>query len=174
LSDGAKWADGDRTERRTSYVEIASATIKGYSHENRHFTQTGGEATMFDHVGIRVADCPRSKRFYEVVLAPLGISLQKELTPEMTGGEAHCGFGGTESVDFWIGTTSDPASGPVHVAFIAKDRAAVRAFHAAAMGIGATDNGGPGLRPIYHPEYYGAFVLDPDGNNIEAVCHNPE
>jgi catechol 2,3-dioxygenase-like lactoylglutathione lyase family enzyme len=128
---------------------------------------------MFDHVGLRVSDFSRSKHFYEVVLAPLGFHLQKELTPDQTGGEAHCGFGPSAPGEFWIGTTR-PAGGGVHIAFAAKDRAAVCAFHAAAIGIGAPDNGPPGPRPIYHPDYYGAFVLDPDGNNIEAVCHLPE
>ena len=128
---------------------------------------------MFDHVGLRVSDYFRSKRFYETVLAPLGITLQKELTPAQTGGATHSGFGDGGPVDFWIGTDV-PVSGPVHIAFAAPDRPAVRAFHASALGIGAQDNGAPGLRPIYHADYYGAFVLDPDGNNIEAVCHLPE
>ena len=128
---------------------------------------------MFDHVGLRVSDYARSRQFYETVLAPLGITLQKELTPAQTGGAAHCGFGNGAPVDFWIGTDV-PVSGPLHIAFAAMDRATVRAFHAAAMGIGAMDNGAPGLRTIYHADYYGAFVLDPDGNNIEAVCHLPE
>jgi catechol 2,3-dioxygenase-like lactoylglutathione lyase family enzyme len=127
---------------------------------------------MFDHVGLRVSDYARSRQFYETILAPLGITLQKELTPAQTGGPSHCGFGNVGAADFWIGTDV-PVSGPLHIAFAARDRAAVRAFHAAAIGIGAPDNGAPGLRPIYHPDYYGAFVLDPDGNNIEAVCHLP-
>jgi catechol 2,3-dioxygenase-like lactoylglutathione lyase family enzyme len=128
---------------------------------------------MFDHVGLRVSDYARSRRFYEIVLAPLGIALQKEIAPGAWGGDAHCGFGPAAPGEFWIGTTR-PVGGPVHIAFAAKDRAAVRAFHAAALGIGAPDNGAPGLRQVYHPDYYGAFVLDPDGNNIEAVCHLPE
>ena len=125
---------------------------------------------MFDHIGLRVSDYARARRFYQAVLAPLGISLQKELAPAQTGGASHCGFGDGGPVEFWLGTDT-PVSGPIHIAFGAKDRAAVRAFHAAAMAIGAADNGAPGLRPIYHATYYGAFVLDPDGNNIEAVCH---
>jgi catechol 2,3-dioxygenase-like lactoylglutathione lyase family enzyme len=128
---------------------------------------------MFDHVGLRVSDYVRSKQFYETCLAPLGITLQKELTSAQTGGPLHCGFGDGGPVDFWIGTDV-PVSGPLHIAFAAKDRATVRAFHAAALQIGSPDNGAPGLRPVYHPDYYGAFVLDPDGNNIEAVCHLPE
>lgn len=99
--------------------------------------------------------------------------LQMEVTPEITGGEAHCGFGVTGPGDFWIGT-GRPVSGPVHLAFTAANHAAVRAFHATAMKIGAADNGGPGLRQVYHAEYYAAFVVDPDGNNVEAVCHEPE
>jgi catechol 2,3-dioxygenase-like lactoylglutathione lyase family enzyme len=127
---------------------------------------------MFDHVGLRVSDYARSRRFYETALAPLGFALQEELTPKETGGDAHCGFGPIAPGEFWIGT-AQLISGPVHIALAAKDRAALRAFHAAALGIGAPDNGAPGLRPIYHPDDYGAFVLDPDGNNFEAVCHLP-
>ena len=127
---------------------------------------------MIDHLGLRISDYNRSKAFYEKVLSPLGFEVLKEITPEMTGGESHCGFGqkNGHTIPFWIGT-SQPLSGQVHVAFSAKSRAAVDAFYHAALAAGAKDNGPPGPRPIYHPGYYGAFVLDHDGNNIEAVCH---
>ncbi len=129
---------------------------------------------MFDHMSIRVSDYARSRTFYEAVLAPLGYSVQAEIAPEDPSGEAHCGFGAsTDHHPFWIGSAR-PVSGPTHIAFLAPDRATVRAFHAAAMRFGATDNGAPGLRGIYHPNYYGGFVFDPDGNNIEAVCHTSE
>ena len=97
-----------------------------------------------------------------------------EVTPEQTGGSGpHAGFGSPGRPQFWI-ATGKPVQGRVHFAFMTKDRAAVRAFHQAALAAGAKDNGAPGLRPEYHEHYYGAFVLDPDGHNIEAVCHGPE
>ena len=125
---------------------------------------------MLDHIGLAVADMERSKAFYEAALKPLGIGLVMEVTAAQTGGEAHAGFGAEEKPFFWIGTGAKPKGG-AHVAFTARERAQVEAFHRAAMGAGGRDNGPPGLRPHYHPNYYGAFVLDPDGNNIEAVCH---
>jgi catechol 2,3-dioxygenase-like lactoylglutathione lyase family enzyme len=128
---------------------------------------------MLDHVGLSVADYARSKAFYLQALAPLDYGLVMEVPPEPTGGHSHGGFGPAGRPQFWIGT-GKPLAGQVHVAFMAKDRAAVRAFHDAAMKAGATDNGPPGLRPEYHPSYYGAFVLDPDGHNVEAVCHQAE
>ena len=128
---------------------------------------------MLDHVGFPVRDFAASKAFYTAALAPLGYGLVMEVTEAMTGGHgAHAGFGAGKP-DFWIGSGRAP-SGSVHVAFAAGSRAMVRAFHAAALAAGGSDNGAPGLRPEYHPDYYGAFVLDPDGNNIEAVCHAPE
>jgi catechol 2,3-dioxygenase-like lactoylglutathione lyase family enzyme len=128
---------------------------------------------MLDHIGFPVADYARSKAFYVKALAPLGYELAMEVPPEVTGGGSHGGFGTKGRPQFWIGTGT-PIKGQLHVAFVAKDRAAVRAFHAAALAAGAKDNGPPGLRPEYHASYYGAFVLDPDGHNIEAVCHMPE
>src|SRR5205807_10253841 len=101
---------------------------------------------------------------------PLGLSILMQLTPTQTGGEAHAGFGADGKPFFWIGT-GHGLRGRLHVAFAAKDRAAVDAFHRAALEAGGTDNGAPGIRPHYHPNYYGAFVLDPDGHNVEAVCH---
>ncbi|MBK7859204.1 MAG: VOC family protein [Archangiaceae bacterium] len=124
---------------------------------------------MFDHVGIRVKDFAKSKAFYVKVLETLGHKLLKEYTPEQTGGSAAAGFG-TAMPQFWIGTTS-PA-GPGHIAFTAKDKAQVEAFYKAALAAGGKDFGAPGPRPEYHQSYYGAFVLDPDGNNVEAVIHN--
>ena len=126
---------------------------------------------MMDHVGFPVSDFARSKSFYLKALAPLGISLMMEITREMTGADEHAGFG-SDKPDFWIGTGKTALSG-VHVAFAAKTRADVDAFYAAALAAGGRDNGAPGLRPHYHKDYYGAFVFDPDGNNIEAVCHFP-
>jgi catechol 2,3-dioxygenase-like lactoylglutathione lyase family enzyme len=118
---------------------------------------------VLDHVGIGVSDYPRSKAFYAAALAPLGYEVLMEL------GDFACGMGREGKPWFWV--TARETSGPLHIAFAARDRATVDAFHEAAVAAGATDNGAPGLREIYHPTYYGAFVLDPDGNNIEAVCH---
>jgi catechol 2,3-dioxygenase-like lactoylglutathione lyase family enzyme len=121
---------------------------------------------MLDHLGIPVSDYTRSKRFYTDALAPLGIGVIMEPAP------GACGFGADGKPFFWI--AADEAGGHNHVAFAAPDRATVDGFHKAALAAGARDNGAPGLRPHYHPNYYGAFVLDPDGHNIEAVCHRPE
>jgi catechol 2,3-dioxygenase-like lactoylglutathione lyase family enzyme len=125
---------------------------------------------MIDHVGFTVSDFNRSKAFYTEALRSLGIALLAEVTPEQTGGGAHAGFGGGDKAYFWIGDTGG-RGGPVHVAFVADSRAGVDAFYQAALKSGGKDNGAPGIREHYHPHYYGAFVLDPDGNNIEAVCH---
>ncbi len=120
---------------------------------------------MLDHISIRVADYERSKKFYSEALAPLGYTLLME---SASGAGFRKGF----IPDFWIrpGTPSPT----VHVAFASSDRATVDAFHKAALSAGATDNGAPSLRQSYHPNYYGAFVLDPDGYNIEAVCHQDD
>jgi catechol 2,3-dioxygenase-like lactoylglutathione lyase family enzyme len=124
---------------------------------------------MLDHVGIEVSDYPRSKAFYEAALAPLGISRLMEFA------ESAAGFGSETEIGpkpyFWIHSRGRPVVSGAHLAFAAADRDAVDAFHAAALAAGAGDNGAPGPRPIYHPGYYGAFVLDPDANNVEAVCH---
>lgn len=136
---------------------------------------------MVDHVSLRVADYDRSKRFYAAVLAPLGYTLAMEV-------DSGAGFSRGYIPEFWIKQGEPPSfaartaalesagcGGPsIHVAFAGDDRSAVDAFHRAALAAGARDNGAPGLRPKYHPNYYGAFVLDPDGYNIEAVCHKPE
>jgi catechol 2,3-dioxygenase-like lactoylglutathione lyase family enzyme len=118
---------------------------------------------ILDHVVINVSDLERSRRFYAAALAPLGVS-------ELMSRPGTAGFGIRGKPEFWL--RERELADPVHVAF-ATDRATVDAFHAAAIAAGATDNGGPGVREIYHPAYYGAFVLDPDGHNIEAVCHRP-
>ena len=124
---------------------------------------------MLDHVGFPITDYKRSKAFYETALAPLGYSLVMEV-PQTGGGHFAAGFGADGKPDFWIGGEGR-LERPVHVAFVAKDRLTVDAFHRAALAAGGKDNGPPGLRPHYHAGYYGAFVLDPDGHNIEAVCH---
>lgn len=118
---------------------------------------------MIDHISIRVSDYDDSKRFYEAALAPLGYRLLME-------GVYGAGFGRSRKPDFWI-KQGEPSR--IHIAFASDERATVDAFHRAARSAGGRDNGPPGLRPEYHPGYYGAFVLDPDGYNIEAVCHEP-
>ena len=120
---------------------------------------------MIDHIGIAVSDLERSIAFYTKALAPLGYTL----IMKFDGFAAGFGVGGKP--DFWIGKGESKQA--VHVAFRSQGRAVVREFYAAAMEAGGKDNGGPGVRPQYHEHYYGAFVLDPDGHNIEAVCHEP-
>jgi len=128
---------------------------------------------MIDHIGYSVRDLAASKAFYDKALAPIGYRLILEVTEEMTGGHgAHAGFGDSRP-DFWIGTGKPPTTS-FHIAFGVTSRAQVDAFYKAAIEAGGRDNGKPGLRPEYHETYYGAFVLDPDGNNVEAVCHEPE
>ena len=127
---------------------------------------------MIDHIGFPVADYARSRAFYVSVLASLGFGPVMDVTREQTGGYEGTGFGPPGRPQFWIGTGT-PGGGPMHIAFVATTRAAVDAFHRAALAAGARDNGAPGLRPHYHANYYGAFVFDPDGHNIEAVCHAP-
>jgi catechol 2,3-dioxygenase-like lactoylglutathione lyase family enzyme len=127
---------------------------------------------MFDHIGFAVSDLEKSKAFYAAALRPLGIKLIMEVTAEQTGAGAHAGFGVGNKPFFWIGDHGSPCSG-VHVAFTAEARAQVVQFYQAALQAGGEDNGAPGLRPHYHDNYYGAFVFDPDGNNVEAVCHKP-
>jgi len=126
---------------------------------------------MIDHVGFAVGDAERSRAFYEMALAPLGISLLMSVTPEQTeaGGTVH-GFGRDGNPFFWVGDNEKVGEG-THVAFAVASRDEVHAFHAAGLQAGGRDNGAPGLRPQYGPDYYAAFLFDPDGNNIEAVCH---
>lgn len=127
---------------------------------------------MLDHIGVSVSDIVRSKHFYSAALAPLSITAVMEVAAEQTGKDAHVGFGISGKPFFWIGTGTK-RSGSVHVAFAATSRAQVDAFYKAALAAGGRDNGPPGIRAHYHPNYYGAFVLDPDGNNVEAVSHIP-
>ncbi len=130
---------------------------------------------MLDHIGFSVSDLGRSKAFYEKALAPLGVVKIMEVSAEQTGGSGHVGFGEDGKPYFWIGDRADMApQAPLHVAFVAADRATVDLFYKTALAAGGRDNGAPGLRAHYHPGYYGAFVLDPDGHNVEAVCHRPE
>jgi catechol 2,3-dioxygenase-like lactoylglutathione lyase family enzyme len=123
---------------------------------------------VLDHIGLSVEDYARAKAFYVAALKPLGISLLMEFGKEVTGDRDVAGFG-RDRAHFWIGS-GKVATGPVHVAFGAATRADVDAFYAAAIAAGGKDNGAPGVRAHYHPDYYGAFVLDPDGHNVEAVC----
>ena len=129
---------------------------------------------MLDHIGLAVSDIRRSEAFYTAALKPLGITKLYEYGPDRTdsGGTA-IGLGKDMMPFFWIGDNERTGEG-THVAFTAPDRAAVDAFYEAAIATGGKDNGPPGLRPKYHPNYYGAFVLDPDGINVEAVSHRPE
>lgn len=127
---------------------------------------------MIDHLGITVSDFDASKAFYDKALAPLGASLIMMVPAEYTGGVKVGGYG-REKPDFWLHEGKDAGPGR-HYAFTARSRAEVDGFYKAAMAAGGRDNGAPGLRPHYHANYYGAFVFDPDGNNIEAVCHGPE
>ena len=122
---------------------------------------------MLDHVTIGVTNTGRSKDFYDRALQPLGI------TRLYGDGERFAGYGVAPKAFFWIGARDAPQTGS-HIAFAAQDRATVDRFYAEAIAAGGRDNGQPGMRPNYHPDYYGAFVLDPDGHNIEAVCRSPQ
>lgn len=119
---------------------------------------------MIDHFTLKVSNYPRSKAFYLAALKPLGYELVMEF-----GNSG--GFGAGGKPDFWM--VEDASPNPTHFAFHVEERAPVDAFHAAALAAGGTDNGGPGVRQHYHPSYYAAFVLDPDGHNAEVVCHRP-
>jgi catechol 2,3-dioxygenase-like lactoylglutathione lyase family enzyme len=128
---------------------------------------------MIDHIGLSVSDYRKSRDFYVNALGAIGYRLLAEFPASVTGSTDVAGFGQPPKPDFWIhvGTPNKP---PVHVAFRVDARALVDEFHAAALAAGGKDNGGPGPRPHYHENYYGAFVLDPDGHNVEAVCHEAE
>ena len=121
---------------------------------------------MIDHMTLRVKDFARSKAFFAAALEPLGYALVMEF-------EGFAGLGVKGKPDFWIAAAEHRQYDQVHIAFRAPDRKAVHAFYDAAMKAGGKDNGGPGTREHYHPDYYGAFVLDLDGHNIEACCHDP-
>ena len=130
---------------------------------------------MIDHMSTYALDYAATKSFYEAALEPLGFTVQLEMTAawdEAFPERRMCAFGPPMNPTYWVIETREEVT-PRHVAFAATSRDAVQAFHAAALGAGATDHGAPGPRPIYHEHYYGAFVLDPDGNNVEAVCHTP-
>ena len=126
---------------------------------------------MIDHTGVAVTNYEKSKQFYTHALAPLGYQMMMEVPREFTRGVGVAGFGVPPKPDFWLHENATANNPPVHTAFRADSRALVDAFYKAAMAAGGRDNGGPGPRPHYHANYYGAFVLDPDGNNIEACCH---
>ncbi|MDE2427248.1 MAG: VOC family protein [Burkholderiales bacterium] len=132
---------------------------------------------MIDHSGITASDYTKSKAFYTQALGAIGYQLLMEFPAEVTGGTDVAGFGEAPKPDFWLAraTADKPAhQQSIHFAFRVNSRAQVDAFYRSAIAAGGRDNGAPGLRPHYHPDYYGAFVLDPDGHNIEAVCHHPE
>jgi catechol 2,3-dioxygenase-like lactoylglutathione lyase family enzyme len=128
---------------------------------------------MIDHLSLVVSDYEKSKAFYSQALAPTGHSKVVELAAAHPGQSGSAGFCHADGSDVWISQGTTPTT-PIHIAFRVPTRAAVDAFHAAAVAAGGTDNGAPGLRAKYHPRYYGAYVLDPDGHNIEAVCHEAE
>lgn len=121
---------------------------------------------MFDHIGFAVGNFEQSKAFYLQALAPLGIGVVME-------GDGWAMLGKHGKGQFWFGSYGNPP-GAIHVAFAAENRAQVQAFYEAAIAAGGRDNGAPGIREQYHPNYYGAFVFDPDGHNVEAVCHQAE
>jgi len=131
--------------------------------QNRRIGENG---MILDHIGLAVRDFGKSATFFRRALAPLGIQTVLE-------GEGWAMLGKEGRPQFWIGVHGIPP-GPLHIAFAAENREQVRAFHRAALAAGGRDNGAPGIRTKYHPDYYGAFVFDPDGHNIEAVCHRPE
>jgi catechol 2,3-dioxygenase-like lactoylglutathione lyase family enzyme len=133
--------------------------------------------STFDHVGITVTDFDKSLAFYEVALKPLGIRVVMRVGKEQTGGQYEgAGLGAEQKPDFWLGAGGDkkPAGNAVHLAFVAENHAAVDAFYKAAIAAGGKDNGPPGIRAHYHPNYYAAFVHDFDGHNVEVVSHKPE
>lgn len=121
---------------------------------------------IIDHIGLAVSDYGQSKVFFTRALAPLGIEPVMEV-------QGWAGFGKNGKPEFWFGTHAQKQT-PMHIAFVAESRAQVDAFYAAALAAGGKDNGPPGIREVYHPDYYGAFVIGPDGHNIEAVCHRPQ
>ena len=127
---------------------------------------------MLDHIGLRVADVAAAQAFYDAALAPLGIAVVFSVSAAETGTQAYLGYGSGGRPYFWIGAGETSTRG-LHVAFTADSRATVDAFYAAAVAAGGQDNGAPGVRAYYHPNYYGAFVFDADGHNVEAVCHLP-
>jgi catechol 2,3-dioxygenase-like lactoylglutathione lyase family enzyme len=126
-----------------------------------------------DHTSLSVSDFAEAKAFYAAALAPLGITVLMEFPKAVTGNVDVAGLGSNGKPFFWL-ADAGKTSPRIHIAFVAGSRAEVDAFYKAAIAAGGTDNGPPGIRAMYHPTYYGAFVLDADGHNVEAVCHKPE
>jgi catechol 2,3-dioxygenase-like lactoylglutathione lyase family enzyme len=125
---------------------------------------------MIDHAGLHMSDPKKSIAFYDKALAPLGYRVLMEIPTEHTGGKVVVGYGVPPKPDFWLAEGA-PEAPPIHIAFRADNHQQVDDFYKAAVAAGGRDNGAPGPRPHYHKDYYGAFVLDPDGHNIEACCH---
>ncbi len=128
---------------------------------------------MIDHTGVTISDATKSRKFYDAALAPLGYTVLMEVPKEYTGGKMVIGYGIAPKPDFWV-NEGTPQKPHVHVAIRAETHKQVDEFYKAALANGGTDNGAPGPRPHYHENYYGAFITDPDGHNIEAVCHTPQ
>jgi catechol 2,3-dioxygenase-like lactoylglutathione lyase family enzyme len=128
---------------------------------------------MIDHTGLQMSNPEKSRKFYEKALAPLGYQMMMEVPREYTRGAVVLGLGVPPKPDFWL-SEGKPNEPRLHIAFRAENRKQVDEFYKAALAAGGKDNGAPGPRPHYHKDYYGAFVLDPDGNNVEAVCHRAE
>jgi catechol 2,3-dioxygenase-like lactoylglutathione lyase family enzyme len=126
---------------------------------------------MIDHLGLAVSDFAKSREWYAKALAPLGYKVMMEFPAEQAGGQPAAGLGAGHP-DLWL-AGGGPTQPHAHIAFTVKSRSLVDAFYKAALAAGGRDNGPPGIRAHYHPDYYGAFVLDPDGHNVEVVCHVP-
>lgn len=128
---------------------------------------------MIDHTGLTVSDPIKSREFYDRALAPLGYTMMVQIPKEHVDGKVVLGYGVPPKPDFWM-VEGVPNAPRIHIAFRADSRKQVDEFYKAALAAGGKDNGAPGPRPHYHADYYGAFVFDPDGHNVEAVCHRPE
>jgi len=126
-----------------------------------------------DHTSLSVSDYAAAKKFYAEALKPLRVEILMEFPASVTGSSDVCGLGADGKPFLWL-ANAGKTTPHIHLAFRAESRAQVDAFYKAAIAAGGKDNGGPALREMYHPNYYGAFVLDADGHNIEAVCHKPE
>src|SRR4051794_17337357 len=127
---------------------------------------------MIDHTGVQVSNPEKSREFYNKALAPIGYKIMIEIPKEHTNGTVVLGYGAPPHADFWV-AEGVPQKPHIHIAFRAENRKQVDEFYKAALAAGGKDNGAPGPRPHYHKDYYGAFVWDPDGHNIEVVCHKP-
>ncbi len=131
---------------------------------------------MIDHLSFYATDFPATKKFYDATLPTLGYGVVMEMVAEWNPDwptQRICAYGPPKKPTLWLTEKKERAS-PRHIAFVAPDRAAVTAFHTAALAASGVDDGAPGPRPMYHPNYYGAFVIDPDGNHVEAVCHRAD